>query len=109
MAINIQEAYRIPNRDHRFRGEEDTTAVPTPGVSGISSTQAHRNSIRTVAGVLSSVSVQCPEQNLGKTHQQAQQHPEEVQLTGIFTCPGSQDPRIPEAWLRQDLRVPEAA
>ena len=59
-AINIQEAYRIPNRDHRFRGEEDTTAVPTPGVIGISSTQAHRNSIRTVAGVLSSVSGPVP-------------------------------------------------
>ena len=60
MAINIKEAYRIPNRDHRFRGEEDTTAVPTPGVIGLSRTQAHRNTTRLVARFLSSLSEPVP-------------------------------------------------
>ena len=60
MAINVQESYRTRNRDHRFRGEEDTTSVPIPGVIGFFRTQTHRNSTRLVAQVLSSLSGPVP-------------------------------------------------
>jgi hypothetical protein len=38
-------------QDHRNRGEEGTTSVPTPGVTVTSGTQARRNSARPVAQV----------------------------------------------------------
>ena len=43
----LQHPEEVPfpgTQDHRIRGEEDTTSVPTPGVTGTSGTQAHRNS-----------------------------------------------------------------
>ena len=104
MAINVQEAYRIPNRDHRFWGKEDTTSVPTLGVIGFIRTQAHRNSTRLVAQVLSSLSGPVPWADLGHNSAVSPTTPKRGSTPRHLYML-----RIPEAWLHQDLSVPEAA